>query len=113
MSIRITGCDGQLGNEMQLLEKQYPQHTFFNTDVAELDITNPQAINKFVEDNAIDGIVNCAAYTAVDKAESNCDLCHLLNAKAPAFLAEAIERRNGWLVQISTDNVFDGTTHTP
>ena len=113
MNILITGCNGQLGNEMQLLEKQYPQHTFFNTDVAELDITNPQAINKFVEDNAIDGIVNCAAYTAVDKAESNCDLCHLLNAKAPAFLAEAIERRNGWLVQISTDYVFDGTNHTP
>ena len=103
MNILITGCNGQLGNEMQLLEKQYPEHTFFNTDVAELDITNPQAINAFVDGNAIDGIVNCAAYTAVDKAESNTDLCHLLNAKAPAFLAEAIERRNGWLVQISTD----------
>ena len=113
MNILITGCNGQLGNEMQLLEKQYPEHTFFNTDVAELDITNPQAINAFVDGNAIDGIVNCAAYTAVDKAESNTDLCHLLNAKAPAFLAEAIERRNGWLVQISTDYVFDGTNHTP
>ena len=113
MNILITGCNGQLGNEMQLLEKQYPEHTFFNTDVAELDITNPQAINAFVDGNAIDGIVNCAAYTAVDKAESNTDLCHLLNATAPAFLAEAIERRNGWLVQISTDYVFDGTNHTP
>ncbi len=63
MTILITGCNGQLGNEIQLLEKQHPQHTFFNTDVAELDITNPEAIGQFVEENHIDGIVNCAAYT--------------------------------------------------
>ena len=69
MNILITGCNGQLGNEMQLLEKQYPEHTFFNTDVAELDITNPQAINAFVDGNAIDGIVNCAAYTAEDRPD--------------------------------------------
>ena len=71
MKILITGCNGQLGNEMQLLEKENPQHTYYNTDVAELDITNEEAINRFVEDNEIDGIVNCAAYTAVDKAEEN------------------------------------------
>ena len=68
MRILITGCNGQLGNEMQLLEKENLQHTFFNTDVAELDITDEAAINRFVEENEIDGIVNCAAYTAVDKA---------------------------------------------
>jgi dTDP-4-dehydrorhamnose reductase len=113
MNILITGCNGQLGNEMQLLEKENPQHTYFNTDVAELDITDQQAVETFVSENKIDGIVNCAAYTAVDKAEENQQLCGLLNTLAPAFLAEAIERRGGWLIQISTDYVFDGTSHTP
>ena len=113
MKILITGCNGQLGNEMQLLEKENPQHTYFNTDVAELDITDQQAIETFVNENQIDGIVNCAAYTAVDKAEDNEDLCTLLNAEAPAYLAAAIGKRGGWMIQISTDYVFDGTQHTP
>ena len=75
MNILITGCNGQLGNEMQLLEKENAQHKYFNTDVAELDITDQQAIEDYVEKNEIDGIVNCAAYTAVDKAETNKELC--------------------------------------
>ena len=113
MNILITGCNGQLGNEMQLLEKVNPQHTYFNTDVAELDITDREAILQFVDENQVDGIVNCAAYTAVDKAESNVELCDLLNRVAPGYLAEAVEQRGGWLIQISTDYVFDGTNHTP
>ncbi len=113
MNILVTGCNGQLGNEMQLLEKLHPEHTYFNTDVAELDITNREAIEQFVGDNAIDGIVNCAAYTAVDKAEENQEFCHLLNADAPGFLAEVIEKRGGWMIQVSTDYVFDGTNHKP
>ena len=113
MNILITGCNGQLGNEMQLLEKENPQHTYFNTDVAELDITDQAAIEQFVNANDIDGIVNCAAYTAVDKAEDNEELCTKLNAEAPAFLAHAIGKRGGWMIQISTDYVFDGTNHTP
>ena len=113
MNILITGCNGQLGNEMQLLEKNYPQHTWFNTDVAELDITNQLAIEQFVAENGIDGIVNCAAYTAVDKAEDNKELCTTLNTVAPAYLAAAIEKRGGWIIQISTDYVFNGTKHTP
>ena len=113
MNILITGCNGQLGNEMQLLEKENPQHKFFNTDVADLDITDRVAINAFVNDHAIDGIVNCAAYTAVDKAESNQQLCTLLNSEAPAYLAASIESRGGWMIQISTDYVFNGTNHTP
>ena len=113
MNILVTGCNGQLGNEMQLLEKLHPEHTYFNTDVAELDITNREAIEQFVGDNAIDGIVNCAAYTAVDKAEENQEFCHLLNADAPGFLAGAIEKRGGWMIQVSTDYVFDGTNHKP
>lgn len=113
MNILITGCNGQLGNELQLLEKKYSEHTFFNTDVHELDITNAEAIDKFVSSNNIDIIINCAAYTAVDKAESNKELCQVLNAEAPAYLAKAISKRNGWMIQVSTDYVFDGTKNTP
>ena len=113
MNILITGCNGQLGNEMQLLEEANPQHTYFNTDVAELDITDSAAIEKFVNEHQIDGIVNCAAYTAVDKAEDNQELCRLLNTVAPGYLAAAVEKRGGWLIQVSTDYVFDGTNHTP
>ena len=113
MRILVTGCNGQLGNEIQLLETTNPQHTYFNTDVAELDITNEAAIESFVSENAIDGVINCAAYTAVDKAEENQELCHLLNTVAPGYLAAAVEKRGGWMIQISTDYVFDGTNHTP
>lgn len=113
MNILITGCNGQLGNEIMLLEKSYPEYTFFNTDVNELDITNQLAVTDFINRNAIDGVVNCAAYTAVDKAESNQKLCTALNTEAPAYIAAAIEKRGGWLIQISTDYVFNGAKHTP
>lgn len=113
MNILVTGCNGQLGNEIQLLEKGNGKHVFFNTDVNELDITDKNAINAFVDANNIDGIINCAAYTAVDKAESNEALCHTLNATAPGYLAAAMGKRGGWMVQVSTDYVFDGTKHTP
>ena len=109
----ITGCNGQLGNEMQLLEKDFSEHQWFNTDVEELDITDQLAIEQFIQENQIDGIVNCAAYTAVDKAESNKELCTSLNTVAPAYLAAAVDKRGGWMIQISTDYVFDGTKHTP
>ena len=113
MNILVTGCNGQLGNEMQLLEKHHPEHNYFNTDVNELDITDEQAIQAFVEANAIDGIVNCAAYTAVDRAETDQQLATKLNAEAPAYLAQAIEQRKGWFIQISTDYVFDGHSLQP
>ena len=113
MNILITGCNGQLGNEMQLLEKDFSEHQWFNTDVEELDITDQLAIEQFIQENQIDGIVNCAAYTAVDKAESNKELCTSLNTVAPAYLAAAVDKRGGWMIQISTDYVFDGTKHTP
>ena len=113
MNILVTGCNGQLGNEIQLLEKENPQHCFFNTDVEELDITDQLAVEQFVAQNKIEGIINCAAYTAVDKAESNKELCTSLNTVAPAYLAAAIDKRNGWMIHISTDYVFDGTKHTP
>lgn len=113
MNILITGCNGQLGNEMQLLEKEDAANNYFNTDVAELDITDVEAIEQFLAANNIDGIVNCAAYTAVDKAEANEEFCTLLNAEAPGYLAHAIGKRGGWMIQISTDYVFDGTQHLP
>ena len=113
MNILVTGCNGQLGNEIQLLEKENPQHCFFNTDVEELDITDQLAVEQFVAQNKIEGIINCAAYTAVDKAESNKELCTSLNTVAPAYLAAAIDKRNGWMIHISTDYVFDGTKHEP
>ncbi len=113
MNILITGCNGQLGNEMQQLQAQHTRHTFYNTDVNELDITDRQAVERFVAENQIDGIVNCAAYTAVDKAEEQPELCAKLNTEAPAYLAAAVEKRGGWMIQISTDYVFNGTNHTP
>lgn len=113
MNILITGCNGQLGSELRLLEAALPDHVFFNTDVEELDITNQEKVDQYIEEHQIDGIVNCAAYTAVDKAESDKEACTSLNTVAPVFLATAIERRGGWMIHISTDYVFNGKTFRP
>lgn len=112
-NILITGANGQLGNEMRLLAGENEGYNYFFTDVAELDICDERAVMDFVACHQIDIIVNCAAYTAVDKAEDNQDLCNRLNAVAPGFLAKAVATRNGYLVQVSTDYVFDGTAHIP
>ena len=79
MNILVTGANGQLGNEMRALSAENQQHTYFFTDVQELDICDEQAIRTFVAGNRVDVIVNCAAYTAVDKAEDNPELCDKLN----------------------------------
>ena len=100
MKILITGCNGQLGNEMQLLAKKNPQHQYFFTDVEELDITDAEAIDRFVQDNQVDCIVNCAAYTAVDKAEENEEFCNLLNNIAPGYLAKAIDFKTGKVIEL-------------
>ena len=113
MNILITGCNGQLGNEIQLLEQAHPAHTFFNTDVNELDICDQKAVDQYVNDNEIDGIINCAAYTAVDKAENDKEKCTTLNTLAPAYLANAVEQRGGWMIHISTDYVFNGKHFLP
>ena len=112
-NILITGANGQLGNEMRLLAEVNKEYAYFFTDVAELDICDEQAVMNFVTDHQIDIIVNCAAYTAVDKAEDNQELCDKLNHVAPGYLAKAIQTRGGYLVQVSTDYVFDGTAHVP
>ena len=113
MNILVTGANGQLGNEMQVLSRENLQHTYFFTDVQELDICDEQAVRAFVADNRVDVIVNCAAYTAVDKAEDNAELCDKLNHLAPGYLASAAEACGAALIQVSTDYVFDGTGHIP
>ena len=112
-NILVTGCNGQLGNEMQLLAAGHPEFNYFFTDVKELDITDEKAVKSFVSMHEIDCIVNCAAYTAVDKAESDEAFCDLLNHTAPGYLAKAVHERGGCMIQVSTDYVFDGTAHIP
>lgn len=112
-NILITGANGQLGNEMRLLSASKSQYRFFFTDIQELDICDQQAIITYVTNNEIDVIVNCAAYTAVDNAEDNAELCHKLNALAPSYLAKAAQSRGAAMVQISTDYVFNGTNYIP
>ena len=112
-NILITGANGQLGNEMRVLSAEHPEYTYFFTDVAELDICDEQAVLDFVKTNDIHVIVNCAAYTAVDKAEENVELCAKLNADAVGYLAKAAEVNQAEFIQISTDYVFDGTAHLP
>lgn len=113
MNILVTGANGQLGNEMRLVAQSSNDRYFF-TDVNQvegvetlyLDITDLDAIGKMVTDYRIDAIVNCAAYTNVDAAESNEALAEKLNAEAPENLAGAMKKVNGLLIQISTDYVF-------
>lgn len=112
-NILITGANGQLGNEMRLLSEANNQYNYFFTDVAELNICDEASVMKFVADNKIDIIVNCAAYTAVDKAEDDAEFCRLLNQSAPGYLAKAVKSSGGYLIQVSTDYVFDGTAHIP
>lgn len=112
-NVLITGANGQLGNEMRQLAANNPHFTYYFTDVEELDICDEQAVQAYVSTHTIDAVVNCAAYTAVDKAEGEEELSDRLNAKAPGYLAEAVQRRGGVMIQISTDYVFDGTQYRP
>lgn len=113
MKILITGANGQLGNEMRVLAEENAQHEYIFTDVQELDICNEQAVNTFVKENGVEVIVNCAAYTAVDKAEDDEAFADKLNHLAPGYLAAAAEEVGAALIQVSTDYVFDGTAHLP
>ena len=112
-NILVTGANGQLGNEMRVLSAEYKEYTCFFTDVAELDICDEQAVMTFVKENNIHVIVNCAAYTAVDKAEDDIELCTKLNKNAVSYLAKAAEANWGEFIQISTDYVFDGQGTEP
>lgn len=113
MNILVTGANGQLGNEMRRIAAQ-SQDTYVFTDIVEqegvattlLDITDLEAVRRLVAEQHVQAIVNCAAYTNVDAAESNEALAERLNADAPGNLAKAMKEVGGWLVQISTDYVF-------
>ena len=109
MNILITGANGQLGNEMRVLSAAHPKHTYFFTDIAELDITDKAAVSTFVADNAIDLIVNCAAYTNVDKAEEDEATAMKINADAVAILGSQGVK----VIHVSTDYVFSGDEHLP
>lgn len=107
MNILVTGANGQLGNEMRIVSKGSSDRYIF-TDVEELDITNRDAVMNFVKENDIKVVVNCAAYTNVDKAEDDEATAELINAQAVKHLAEACKSNNATLIHISTDYVFGG-----
>lgn len=109
-NILVTGAKGQLGSEIQDLSCRYPNNYFF-TDREELDITNEQAIKNYIEKNDINVIINCAAYTAVDKAESEEAFVDKINHQAVKYLAQTAKAKHIKLIHISTDYVFDGTNH--
>ena len=113
-NLLVTGANGQLGNEMQRIVAANPgKVNAFFTDVDTLDITDAAAVRSFIEHNAIDVIVNCAAYTAVDRAEDDMVLCAKLNIDAVANLASAARDFGAKVLHISTDYVFDGFAHRP
>ena len=111
MNILVTGANGQLGNEMQIVAKNSKDHYIF-TDVCDgyqkLDITDINAIRRMVRENDVKCVINCAAWTNVDAAETAGDIVETLNAVAPENLAKVMQEENGLLVHISTDYVFGG-----
>jgi dTDP-4-dehydrorhamnose reductase len=114
--ILVTGANGQLGSEITLLsasQKIEKKSVFFFTDYQELDITDKSAITNFVQENKINAIINCAAYTAVDSAETEMELANNVNALAPKYLAEIAKECHCKFIHISTDYVFDGKNHRP
>lgn len=115
-TILVTGADGQFGREMQIASRG-SRNRFIFTDIAgeheRLDITDPQAIADIVRENHVNVIVNCAAYTNVDKAETDPETANLLNNIAAGNLADAMKAVNGTLIHISTDYVFQGDRNIP
>ena len=112
-NILITGANGQLGSEIKTIAKNFADNNYFFTDIPELDITNKTTVFDFCKNNKITHIINCAAYTAVDLAETEIELSNLINSTAPKILAEISKQLNIKIIHISTDYVFDGTNHRP
>ncbi len=112
-NVLVTGGNGQLGNSVRKVANKYPNYQFIFTDVPEVDITDLISLEKLIEEQKIDIIINCAAYTAVDKAESDEVLARKINADGPKNLAIAAKKSGAKLVHISTDYVFDGRNCTP
>jgi len=111
-NILVTGSNGQVGSELQALSSAY-EYTFYFTDRDSLDITDKEAIEAFVKNNAIDTIINAAAYTAVDKAEEDQKNADKVNHLATQYLAELAKKNDIKLIHISTDYVFDGKNYRP
>lgn len=109
----ITGANGQLGQEFQALQGQFPNLSFRFLDKAELDITDARAIEAYFSDHDIQYCINCAAYTAVDKAESEPEQARLINVEGPRLLARACAERDTRLIHFSTDYVYDGRHNRP
>ncbi len=112
-NILVTGAYGQLGNEVHLLSANYPDYNFMFTDVDSLDICDKDELIDFVTGNDIRYIINCAAYTAVDKAEDDAELCEKINATAVKNLGIAAAEAGAGIIHVSTDYVFDGTSCRP
>lgn len=112
-TILITGANGQLGNELRVLSDQYPGYRFLFTSRDELPLEDLNRFESFFEKNKIDYCINCAAYTAVDKAESEREKAFLINAEAVGKLAEICNLHQTKLIHISTDYVYDGSIHIP
>lgn len=112
-TILVTGANGQLGNSIRALSGNYPQFNYVFTDVGEVDITNKEALLSIVKKNVVDYIVNCAAYTAVDKAEDDEIVCLRINQDAVRNLGEVAAATGAKVIHISTDYVFDGTNSLP
>ena len=112
-NILVTGGKGQLGSELRDLAPNHSNYNFFFTDRSQLDITNHAAVDAFITKNEIDTLINCAAYTAVDKAELEPDLANAINHLAVKNMAEVAKAQQIKLVHISTDYVFDGTNYKP
>ncbi|MBR5964169.1 MAG: dTDP-4-dehydrorhamnose reductase [Bacteroidaceae bacterium] len=113
MIILVTGANGQLGNEMRRISAAQEKDEYVFTDVAELDICDAEAVERMLSERQIDVIVNCAAYTNVNGAESNQEICDKINREAPGILAEAASRHHCRFLHISTDYVFDGNHYLP
>ena len=111
--VLITGANGQLGSEIKALSTLFKELEFVFTDVNELDICNINALESFFRNESINFVINCAAYTQVDKAETDKEFAMLLNAVAPSYFAELSIKYNFKLIHISTDFVFDGYKNTP
>jgi len=113
MKLLFTGANGQMGNEFRLLAPEFPEHQYLFTDIEELDISDREAVFSFFSTEKPDVLINCAAYTAVDKAEDEPDMAMLINGEAPAILAEACNSAESLMIQVSTDYVFNGHAYKP
>lgn len=111
--ILVTGSNGQLGSELHAIHTLYPQHDFTFADRTTLDLSNLCKLEDYFEDKIFDAIINCAAYTAVDKAEFDEELANTINHRAVSLLAKIAKKKDTALIHVSTDYVFDGKNHRP